>query len=510
FVLFLESFAPLVNSLNLGIASPLVPGPPPLQLAQIKTRLALQQLSSAAASPAPPHAWIHQALLKNIMFGPRGASPQRPREANLSGAPPPGPFPAGDAADLQRKPAPRAPQGPPRGLSGQEPFQSTLSHRIKVLVTLHRPDPRQVKEKPNPHQEQKAEPRSARWDGAPRSVGPKPPGPARGAEQSSNAQNRYTPESASSILASFGLSNEDLEELSRYPDDQLTPENMPLILREIRIRKMGHSAAGARSQSRGEETVGGTSGAAVKSKVIDYGHASKYGYTEDPLEVRAYNPEEPTEDPLEAAIYNPEALSRESREEFQREQNVPVVVPPPSVPCGPVFPVEDLIKPPVFQNGSSSPGSFFPARKVPPLCPSPVGLPPILPPVMPPLVQQSVTQHIISPLPQPPFSAVLITTVSQHEQIPHERIPHEPGPSQPGAQSGAAPGPKPFQPEPEGPIRSPFGIVKASWLPAFLQHGTHKSKRLPTSTMMNDYYATSPRTFPHVCSLCSIECTHME
>ncbi|XP_071664521.1 zinc finger protein 638 isoform X2 [Patagioenas fasciata] len=480
------------------------------------------------------------------MFGPRGASPQRPREANPSGAMPPGPFPAGDAADLQRKPAPTAPQGPPRGLSGQESFQSTLSHRIKVLVTLHRPDPRQVKEKPNLHPEQKAEARSARWDGAPRSAGtagPKPPGPARGAEQSSNAQNRYTPESASSILASFGLSNEDLEELSRYPDDQLTPENMPLILREIRIRKMGHSAAGARSQRRGEETVGGTSGAAVKSKVIDYGHASKYGYTEDPLEARAYDPEEPTEDPLEASVYNPEALGRENREDFQREQNVPVVVPPPSVPCSPVFPVEDLIKPPVFQNGSSNPGSFFPAvpaRKVPPLCPSPVGLPvvkpvaqpalpamppvlppilppilpplaqPILPPVMPPLVQQSVTQHIISPLPQPPFSAVLITTVSQHEQIPHERIAHEPGPSQPGAQSGPAPGPKPFQPEPEGPIRSPFGIVKASWLPAFLQRGAHRTKRWPTSTMMNDYYATSPRAFPHVCSLCSIECTHME
>lgn len=37
-------------------------------------------------------------------------------------------------------------------------------------------------------------------------------------------QSRYTKESASSILASFGLSNEDLEELSRYPDEQLTLE----------------------------------------------------------------------------------------------------------------------------------------------------------------------------------------------------------------------------------------------------------------------------------------------
>ncbi|NXP45762.1 ZN638 protein, partial [Heliornis fulica] len=359
----------------------------------------------------------------------------------------------------------------------------------------------------------------------------KPPASAQVSEQNSNAQNRYTPESASSILASFGLSNEDLEELSRYPDDQLTPENMPLILREIRIRKMGNSLSGVRTQSQGEETISGTSSASVKSKVIDYGHASKYGYTEDPLEVCGYNREALTEEPLESRVYNPEASSGENREEFQREQNMSVGVPPSSVTHNSVFPAEDLIKPTGFQNDSSNTRSFFPAETpgkvsglcatqsalpatksvsqptMPPVMPPimPPIMPPMMPPIMPPLIQQSVTQHVMPPMTQPPFSAELLAAISQHE-----RNQHASGTSQSNAQSGSGAGQKPFQPQAEGPIRSPFGIVKASWLPVFLQSGAQKIKRLPTPSMMNDYYATSPRIFPHMCSLCNMECTHMK
>ncbi|NXF41490.1 ZN638 protein, partial [Nyctibius bracteatus] len=362
-------------------------------------------------------------------------------------------------------------------------------------------------------------------------TGQKPSASARISEQNSNAQNRYTPESASSILASFGLSNEDLEELSRYPDDQLTPENMPLILREIRIRKMGHSLSGLHGQSRGEEAVGGTSGGAVKSKVIDYGHASKYGYTEDPLEVRAYNPEVLPGEPLETRVYNPEASSGEKREDFQREQNVSMGVPPSTVTCNPVFPVEELIKPTGFQNDSSNTRLFFPAEtpgNVSGLCPTPAALPvvkpvsqpavppvmpPMMPPIMPPLAQlimppimpPLLQQPLMPPVTQPPFSAELLAILNQHERMQRESTTN-----QPNAPSGAAAGQKPFQTQAEGPIKSPFGIVKASWLPAFLQADAQKTKRLPTPSMMNDYYATSPRIFPHMCSLCNIECTHMK
>ncbi|XP_009997767.1 PREDICTED: zinc finger protein 638 [Chaetura pelagica] len=596
------SFAPLVNSLNLGIGSPLLLGPPPLQLAQIKTQLALQQLTSlATSSSAPPHAWFNQALLKSTMFSPRGTLPPRPRGPNPSGTKPPGSFRGGGAGGLQRKPAAGTPQGAPQRFSGQESFQWTGSQRINVRVTLHRADPRQVKEKTNLHQEQKSEPHTSCWDSNPRpavTTGQKSSASARIPEQNSNAQNRYTPESASSILASFGLSNEDLEELSRYPDEQLTPENMPLILREIRIRKMGHSSSRVHPQSRGEEPVGGPSGAAVKSKVIDYGHASKYGYTEDPLEVRPYNPEALPAEPLEPHVYNPEAPSGENREDFQREQNMPMSVSSSSVTCNPVFPVEELIKPTGFQSDSSNPPSFFPAEtpgKVSGLCAAPSGLtvvtsvsqpaiplvmppmvppvsqpavppvmppmvppvsqpavppvmppmmppvsqpaippvmppvlppvsqpavPPVMPPMMPPMitplapmlapvmltfVQQSMTQHVMPPISHPPFSPELLAKLSQHE-----RSQRESGTSQSVAPSAPGAGQKPFQPKAEGPIKSPFGIVKASWLPAFLQADSQKIQRLPTPSMMNDYYATSPRIFPHMCSLCNIECTHMK
>ncbi|NXR46158.1 ZN638 protein, partial [Hippolais icterina] len=437
FVLFLESCAPLVNSLNLGLASPFVLGPPPFQLAQIKTHLALQHLA-ASGGRAPPHAGVRQALLKDAMFSPRGTMPPRPRGPNPSGTKPPAAFGAAGAPGPPRKSAPATPQGTPQRFSGQDTLQWTGSQRINVRVTLHRADPRKVKEKSNLHQEQK-DPRATRWDSGPGTAGPKPPGPAPPPpvlEQNSNPQNRYTPESASSILASFGLSNEDLEELSRYPDDQLTPENMPRILREIRIRKLGHA--------------------------------------------------------------------------------------PPMPP----------VLPPIL----------------PALLPTPLPQP-LLPPVMPPLVQPPASQHVLPPLTTtplttpplatPPFSAGLLAAISHHEQKQRETSNAHPS-THPGTHHGTHPGThpsthsgthpgahsgpgtattggsssghkpyhKPYRSSAEEPIKSPFGVVKASWLPVFSD--SQKSKRLPTPSMMNDYYATSPRIFPHLCSLCNLECTHMK
>ncbi|XP_056345301.1 zinc finger protein 638 isoform X3 [Oenanthe melanoleuca] len=481
------------------------------------------------------------------MFSPRGTLPPRPRGPNPSGTKAPAAFGAGGAAGPPRKAAPATPQAAPQRFSGQDAQQWTGSQRINVRVTLHRADPRKVKEKSSLHQEQKGDPRANRWDGGPSTAGPKPPGPAPVLEQNSNPQNRYTPESASSILASFGLSNEDLEELSRYPDDQLTPENMPRILREIRIRKLGHAVPGLHAPNRGDEPAGDSGSTAVKGKVIDYGHASKYGYTEDPLEIRTYNPEALPEEPLEARVYNPESSNAENREEFQREQSVPVAVPqppppppPPNVPCNPVFPAEEIIKLPAFPADSSPAPPFFPAEppaKVPGLCgaapaalpvvkpvsqpPMPPVLPPILPallptpmpqpmlpPVMPPLVQPPVTQHVLPPLPTPPFSAGLLAAISQHEQKQRNSGSAHPAPGAAGGTSaGHKPFHKPFQSAMDEPIKSPFGVVKASWLPVFPDS---KSKRLPTPSMMNDYYATSPRIFPHLCSLCNLECTHMK
>ncbi|RVE60753.1 hypothetical protein OJAV_G00183830 [Oryzias javanicus] len=108
---------------------------------------------------------------------------------------------------------------------------------------------------------------------------------------------KYTSESAISILMNFGLEKEDLEHLISYPESQITPENLPFILREIRIKKTKSASAVVQPEpypklhptasrsivdklgdSQGSEmNLDSVSASILKpSKVIDYGHTGKY------------------------------------------------------------------------------------------------------------------------------------------------------------------------------------------------------------------------------------------
>lgn len=504
-MLFLENFAPLVNSLNLGIANPLLLGPSPLHFAQIKTQLALQQLNAIAShSSTPPYTLLNQAFLKIAMsrprFNPRGNFPlQRPRAPNPSEMRPPGPFMRPGSMGLPRfYPAGRA-RGIPHRFACHESYQNMEPQRMNVQVTQHQTDPRLTKEKLDFHeaQQKKEKPHGSRWDDEPHisaSVGVKQSSITQVTEQSPKVQSRYTKESASSILASFGLSNEDLEELSRYPDEQLTPENMPLILRDIRMRKMGRRLPNLPSRSRNKETLGNE---AVSSNVIDYGHASKYGYTEDPLEVRIYDPEIPTD---------------EVEDEFRSQPSISASVPAPNVMCNSMFPVEDVFRQMDFPSESSSNQSFFPVESGSKMSGLHISRgQSVLEPVksvsqsISQTVNQTMSQSLIPPpMNQQPFSSELISTVSQQERIPREPVINS------SNVHGSGGSKKNYQSEADIPIRSPFGIVKASWLPKFSHADAQKMKRLPTPSMMNDYYAASPRIFPHLCSLCNVECSHLK
>ena len=413
-MLFLENFAPLVNSLNLGIANPLLLGPSPLHFAQIKTQLALQQLNAIAShSSTPPYTLLNQAFLKIAMsrprFNPRGNFPlQRPRAPNPSEMRPPGPFMRPGSMGLPRfYPAGRA-RGIPHRFACHESYQNMEPQRMNVQVTQHQTDPRLTKEKLDFHeaQQKKEKPHGSRWDDEPHisaSVGVKQSSVTQVTEQSPKVQSRYTKESASSILASFGLSNEDLEELSRYPDEQLTPENMPLILRDIRMRKMGRRLPNLPSRSRNKETLGNE---AVSSNVIDYGHASKYGYTEDPLEVRIYDPEIPTD---------------EVEDEFRSQPSISASVPAPNVMCNSMFPVEDVFRQMDFPSESSSNQSFFPVESGSKMSGLHISRgQSVLEPVksvsqsISQTVNQTMSQSLIPPsMNQQPFSSELISTVSQ-------------------------------------------------------------------------------------------------
>ncbi|XP_038587135.1 uncharacterized protein LOC119912168 isoform X2 [Micropterus salmoides] len=110
---------------------------------------------------------------------------------------------------------------------------------------------------------------------------------------------KYTSESAANILVHFGLEKEDLEHLISFPEDQITPDNLPFILRQIRIQKAKSATTAVQSVPYPEpqptrsvsgmdsHSLSSSRGAGMRqeersiavlqpSKVIDYGHTGKY------------------------------------------------------------------------------------------------------------------------------------------------------------------------------------------------------------------------------------------
>ncbi|KAI4879363.1 hypothetical protein NFI96_019448 [Prochilodus magdalenae] len=340
FALFLEScVSPVTNSLSNFGSLPLF-GPASLQLAQIKAQLALHQLNVIASrNITPPPALTLLNLLKvtmsHPMYNPRGAPFSSGQRSMVTGQ-----YGLGSQTGLDRGGARLGPESmsSPHGgmmVNQQMSFppgqrQSHVSQDLDAAIDMNirgaREEVRlltQMLQQPKP-----ADPRLRKdardevlpsggsgyavssapgrsddvdWTGyqapgklfASQSIGQTSSssplfqssgfgntGGLRGLDSRpppDHQHTRYTSESASSILASFGLSSEDLELLSHYPDDQLTPDNLPFILRDIRLRKakrnvpdpaLRHSSDLLVSESR-------------QSKVIDYGHSSKFGFPEE-------------------------------------------------------------------------------------------------------------------------------------------------------------------------------------------------------------------------------------
>ncbi|XP_056224748.1 uncharacterized protein LOC130164210 isoform X2 [Seriola aureovittata] len=123
------------------------------------------------------------------------------------------------------------------------------------------------------------------------------PVPDKSAASTESSRPKYTSESAANILLHFGLEKEDLEHLISYPEDQITPANLPFILRQIRIQKAKRAATAVQSKPylepqptrgvSGMDRMSSSGGAGLRpeemssailqpSKVIDYGHTGKY------------------------------------------------------------------------------------------------------------------------------------------------------------------------------------------------------------------------------------------
>ncbi|KAG7496475.1 hypothetical protein JOB18_019831 [Solea senegalensis] len=102
----------------------------------------------------------------------------------------------------------------------------------------------------------------------------------KSAEPSDTSRPKYTSQTATDILSRFGLEKEDLEYLISYPEDQLTPTNLPFILRQIRVEKAKKSMTPVQSSSYPDpqpvRSSSGSSAVLQPPKVIDYGHTGKY------------------------------------------------------------------------------------------------------------------------------------------------------------------------------------------------------------------------------------------
>ncbi|XP_070710943.1 zinc finger protein 638-like [Pempheris klunzingeri] len=122
------------------------------------------------------------------------------------------------------------------------------------------------------------------------------PVPDKPAASTDSSRPKYTSESAAEILLSFGLEKEDLEHLFAYPEDEITPANLPFILRQIRLQKTKRATTVVQSKPYPEpqptrsmsgissHSLSSSGGAFLQpSKVIDYGHTGKYtgGVVED-------------------------------------------------------------------------------------------------------------------------------------------------------------------------------------------------------------------------------------
>ncbi|XP_071315887.1 microtubule-associated protein futsch-like [Trachinotus anak] len=446
------------------------------------------------------------------------------------------------------------------------------------------------------------------------------PVPDKPAASTESSRPKYTSESAANILLHFGLEKEDLEHLISYPEDQITPANLPFILRQIRIQKAKRATTAVQSKPYPEpQPTRGVSGmdslnsggagmrqeemsSAVlqSSKVIDYGHTGKYaggvvdeigrtsgrgansGASSSILLVDTYDssnrsrepPQKnttqvkssvlgsrrdqgscvtsssyssklssaapPSNDPAKRIQSQPNQTSQKILSSFslpKKDTDIRVIKSKPSKPL--------TLKEPEVDRQSTS--------KTQPSCTLFHGVHPGRPglvligsnntsgtkgqsksqgkgsivgdqmkkqqPQQQMQQQQKQKQHMQQqaqkqPVPQmgqtlwpPGYSAA-------QPVPPASLIPSNTDASRAMQHSLFMLGdPRPIviPPAPTHPIQSPVNIIQLL-TPSNRQHPPPKplSKGLPTPTMMHDYAAATPRVFPHTCSLCFKECTHMK
>lgn len=424
-----------------------------------------------------------------------------------------------------------------------------------------------------------------------------------------STQQKYNSQSAADILLHFGLEKEDLEQLISYPEEEITPDNLPFILRKIRIQKTKREATASQSNPFSEPqptrsmvgmdrndlyTPGGfgnlkeekSTTISQASNVIDYGHTCRYtrgvaddfGRTSGSESVllvdnlNSFN-QQPQEDLKKDAADKINSAGGFTQDKVNSSTNLdsfflPLVQPVgPPTKSNPTFQrITDSVKLekqdtdfrdvqseteiPVASAGTQADQHLPPKVNTPLPTVKPVRTGFVLydsknsgsiknevntpksssgteeikkrrfqeetPMQKPSLAQQRVQKEVEqneTPVPPtdtgawtPQFSsvkpgapastAVNITNIPQTVKHP-VFLPADPQPtSRP-----------PVQPQQVASLTSYNHLMPtSSHIPA---KNVTASKRLPDLALMHDYTATTPKIFPHTCSLCKKECKQM-
>ncbi|KAM3590234.1 uncharacterized protein V6R79_006289 [Siganus canaliculatus] len=366
---------------------------------------------------------------------------------------------------------------------------------------------------------------------------PVPDKPTAPAESS---QSRHTSESAAAILLRFGLDKEDLDYLLEYPEDQINPANLPIILRQIRIQKAKktttadqsrhyhepqHTRGASAMDSHSISSSGNTktvqeqesSSIVQSSKVIEYGHTSKYARSVGD-EIRMACDSRPTNGGNMFALDN----SRTNQELLSKTATVKSSVMGSSrEKAGSLVNKDPDIR--MLMSKTSEPAAHLPCTPLRNTAPSQSGLVVMDGKDIVGSKGQSKTQG------QGSAVAEQIKRQTTQQQMHKQPVGQqsEPQPVQPMSQMGpvmwppvfsaATSGPKPWLPmvfPPAVPTSIPppmnFGHMMPSTSTRPPAEKVTVLKGLPAPAKMYDYAAASPRIFPHTCSLCNKECTDMK
>lgn len=329
------------------------------------------------------------------------------------------------------------------------------------------------------------------------------PMPEQQAQRSQPRGSQYTVDIATNILEQFGLEKNDLELLLSYPEDQLNSDNLPYVLKQIRLQKQKQAEttqpyldpqpttsfsgmdrlSGSRETGVCKDTIKPSNPIKI-SKVIEYGHTAKYNVAGTPAEKKSRDSRR------DQSQNTSETKSSATLSSLDQLGNAPIfgptrtsVAPPTSSPTDPTQTQQSKASKRTF--------SLFPilpketdskVHNVEPTKPVTSQKPGQDPPK--PSASQSLQEKPIK----------IVLDVNRNVQGRSQNQPQEPK-----SQQNKATDSKKQQPV---PLLPGLGGGRSS--------DTRTDVSRPSEDKMRDCAGTVPTQYPHVCSLCNMIANNMK